>query len=200
MPRTALVTVTLPGFWPPHRHAEMVGLHGHDGAPRSQLFVQGVGDLRRQALLELGPTGIAFHHPGQFGEARDPLVRYVTHVGLANERQGMVFTRRGQRYVPDEDHPAAVFLESHARAPGSVLTQPCEEQPVGLGDAPGCAPQAFSFRVLPYGCQYLPDSTLDPRPVYPLFRGIEPVQPFEASPSQLHGKGELLVGCSSPVS
>src|SRR4028118_2305769 len=155
MPRTALGTVTLPGFRTPLPSQRRVA--GPAGAPAPHRFVQGAGALRRQALLELGPTGIAFHHPGQLGEARDPLVRYVTHAGLANERQGMVFTVRGQRYVPDEDHLAAVFLESHARVPGRVLTQPCEEQLVGLGDAPGCAPQAFSFRVLPYGCQYLPD-------------------------------------------
>ena len=111
-----------------------------------------------------------------------------------------MFTDRGQRYVPDKNHLAVFFLESHAQVPNGVLTQPAEKELVGLGDAPGRAPQAFSFRVLPYGSQYLPDSALDPRPVYPVVLGKGPFQLFKASLCQLHGKGELLVGCNSPLS
>ncbi len=169
MPRTALVTVTLPGFCtPPHRHAEMVSLHDDDGAPGSQPSVKGVGHLRRQALLELGPAGVRLHHPDQLGQAHDPLVRYVAHVGLADERQEVVFTDRGQRYIPDEDHLAVVFLESYVQVPGRVLAQPGEEELVGPGYAPGRVLQAFSFRILPDGRQYFPYGPLDPGPVYPV--------------------------------
>jgi hypothetical protein len=51
-----------------------------------------------------------------------------------------------------------------------------------------------------YGNQHLPDGALDPWPVCPVFRGIGLFQLLEASLCQLHGKGELLVGCNFPVS
>ena len=72
---------------PSHRRAEVVGLHNDCGAPRSKPSVKGVGDLGGQTLLQLGSAGVAFQHAGQLGEADDPLVRYVTYVGLADERQ-----------------------------------------------------------------------------------------------------------------
>jgi hypothetical protein len=92
------------------------------------------------------------------------------------------------------------FPGTHAQVPGGILTQPCEKELVGRGDAPGRAPQAFSFRVLSYGSQYLPDNALDPRLVYLVVREEGPVQLPEASLGQLHGNGELLVGCNSPLS
>ena len=59
-----------------------------------------------------------------------------------------------------------VFLESYVQVPGRVLAQPGEEELVGLGDAPGRFSQAFSFWVLPYSDQHLPNGTFDPRYVY----------------------------------
>jgi hypothetical protein len=93
-----------------------------------------------------------------------------------------------------------VFLESHVQVPGRVLTQPREEILVNLSDAPGRTSQALSLGVLAYGNQYLPDGALDPWPVYPVFRRMGLFQLLEASLRQLHGKGELLVGCNFPVS
>jgi len=154
---------------PPHRHAEVVGLHDDDGAANSQLFVQGVGHLRRQALLELGPAGVRLYHPDQLGQTHDPLVRYVTYMGLADEWQEVVFAHRGKRYVSYEDHLVMLFLESYVQVPGRVFAQPGEEELVGLGDALRRVSQAFSFRVLAYGGQYLPDGPLDARSVYPVF-------------------------------
>jgi hypothetical protein len=96
-----------------------------------------------------------------------------------------------QRYVPYENHLAMFFLKPYVKMPGWVIGKPGEEERVGIGDAARRASEAFPFRVFAYGDQYLPDGALDPRPIHPVFR---------ASVRQLHGKGELLVGCSSPVS
>ncbi len=92
------------------------------------------------------------------------------------------------------------FLEPYVKVSRGVIGQPGEEELVGLGDPPRRVPQAFPFRVIPYGDQYLLYGVFDPGPVYPMFRRIRSFRLFRASVRQLHGKGELLVGCSSPVS
>ena len=83
------------------------------------------------------------------------------------------------------------FLEPDVEMPGWVIGKPGEEERVCFGDAVWRASEAFPFRVFAYGHQYLPEGAFDPRFVHPVFR---------ASVRQLHGKGEWLVGCSSPVS
>ncbi len=112
-------------------------------------------------------------------------------MGLANERHEVMFAERMQGYVSHEDHLAMFFLEPNVQVPGWVLAEPGEEELVGFGDPLRRASQAFPFRVFADGEQYLLYGAFDPWPVYPM---------FGASAGQLHGKGELLVGCSSPVS
>ena len=93
MPRTALVTVTLPGFCtPPYRHAEVIRLHPDDGPLRPETSVEGVGRLGGEALLELGTTRVAFHDPGQLREPRHLAVGYVPDVGPTDHRQQVVLT------------------------------------------------------------------------------------------------------------
>ena len=92
------------------------------------------------------------------------------------------------------------FLEPYVKMPGWVIRKPREEERVGFGNALRRASEAFPFRVLAYGHQYLPDGTFDPGYVYPVSSRVRPLRLFGASLCQLHGKGEWLVGCSSPVS
>ena len=96
-----------------------------------------------------------------------------------------------QGYIPDQHHFAMCFLKPDVKIPGWIIGKPGEEERVGFGDAVRRASEAFPFRVFTYGDQYLPDGAFDPRPIHPV---------FGASVRQLHGKGEWLVGCSSPVS
>ena len=70
------------------------------------------------------------------------------------------------------------FLEPDVKMPGWVIGKPGEEELIGFGDAVRRASEAFTFWVLAYGDQYLPDGTFDPRPVDPVFR---------ASVRQFHG-------------
>jgi hypothetical protein len=111
-----------------------------------------------------------------------------------------MFTERMQRYVSYEDHLAMFFLEPDVEVPGRVIGQSGEEERVGFGDAARRASEAFPFRVLAYGHQYLPDGAFDPGCVYLVSLRVRPLRLFGASLCQLHGKGEWLVGCSSPVS
>ena len=87
------------------------------------------------------------------------------------------------------------FLEPDVEVPGRVIGQSGEEERVGFGDAAWRASEAFPFRVLAYGHEYLPDGVFDPGCVY-----LVSLRLFGAALCQLHGKGEWLVGCSSPVS
>src|SRR5215204_2762593 len=78
-------------LYPPHRHAQVFGLHDKDGAPGAQPLVDGLGDLGREALLELGATGVTLHQSGQLGQTYDLPVWYVAHVGLADEGHEVMF-------------------------------------------------------------------------------------------------------------
>src|ERR671911_756474 len=184
----------------PHRHAQMLGLHDEDGAAGAQPLVDGVGDLGGKAFLELGAAGVPLHKAGQLGQAYDLSVRYVAHVGLADEGHEVMLTEGMQRYVSYEHHLAMFFLEPHVKMPGGVIGKTGEEEGVGFGDAARRAFQAFPFRVFAYGYQYLPDGVFDLWCVYPVSSRVWPLRLFGASLCQLHGKGEWLVGCGSPVS
>src|SRR4051794_40320504 len=57
--------------YPPHRHAQVLGLDDHEYAPRLQAAVDLVGDLGGQALLDLGPLRQRVNQAGQLGEPGD---------------------------------------------------------------------------------------------------------------------------------
>ena len=99
---------------PPDRHAEVIGLDDDDGAPGPQPSVQGIGDLGRKTLLELGAAGVALHHPGQLGQPHDLTVGYVADVGFADHRQEMMLTGRIEGDVSDEGHLVVILLKTHA--------------------------------------------------------------------------------------
>jgi len=145
----------------------VLGLDYHDGAPGSDPFVQGVGNLGTKALLELGTAGVGFHHPGQLGEADDLAFGNVTDVGLADQGQEMVFTGAVEGYVADEDHLVVVFLEPDGKLPSGIYVQSGEEELVSPRYPRGRIPESFPLGVLPYSEQYLLDGALDPGPSTP---------------------------------
>ena len=70
-PRTAEVTVSGARLADaPHRHAQVLGLDDHEHAPGLEDLLDGVGDLRGEPLLHLGPAGVAVDQAGQLGQAR----------------------------------------------------------------------------------------------------------------------------------
>ena len=91
------------------------------------------------------------------------------------------------------------FLKPYLQVSRRLFAEPGEEPIVGPGHPRGRLPQRVSVGVLPYAELYLPDGALDPAPVDGVFRGIRSCRMPETSPRQLHGKGEWLVGCNSPV-
>ena len=71
--------------------------------------LQPVGDLPGQPLLYLRPAGEQLDHPGQLGQAQDPLARQVADVCDADERQHVVLADRVHRDVSGE-HQLVVAL------------------------------------------------------------------------------------------
>ena len=110
----------------------MGSLYDHDRAQRVQFAVHGVGDLGREALLELGPFREALHHARQLRETGHPAVRHVPHVRLAGEREEMVFAQTCHRQVADEDQVTRLFGESALEVAGGVFGEAGEESDVGL--------------------------------------------------------------------
>ena len=78
-----------------------------------QRLVDGVGDLRRQALLRLQAAGEDVDDAGELRQPDDALRRVVGDVRLADERHHVVLAMRLERDVAHEHDVvvAADFLE-----------------------------------------------------------------------------------------
>ena len=157
-PRTDEVTVTVPGFFTPaHRHAQVLGLDDDEHAAGRQDRGDGVGDLRRHALLHLQPAGEAVDQAGQLGQAGDAAVlgRDVGDVGLAEERHQVVLAQRGERDVAHHHHLVVLGREGDLQVAGGVVVQAGEELLVHGGHAVGGGQQAVAAGVLPDGAEQL---------------------------------------------
>ena len=62
-----------------------------------------------------------------------------------------------------------LFLEPNVKVPCGVIGKPGEQERVGFRDPARRPLEAFPFRVLAYGDQYLPDGAFDAGCVYPLY-------------------------------
>src|ERR687886_2995832 len=113
--------------------------------------MHGVGDLGREAFLELGPPGVAFYHPRQFREPGDPAVRDVPHVSVTGEGEDMMFTERSHRQVTDEDEVTRLLGEAPFKVAGGVFEEAGEEVGVSLGNTSGGLDEALPFRILADG-------------------------------------------------
>ena len=75
-------------------HAGVGGLHHHSYAASLELFVEEVGNLLGKAFLDLWLMRESINDAGELGYADDPLVGQVGDVGMAEERQEVVFADR----------------------------------------------------------------------------------------------------------
>ena len=130
--------------------------------------MHGVGDLGRKALLELGSSGVALYHVRQFREPGDPAVRDIPNMGLADEGEDMMFTKRGHRQVTDDDQVARLLGEAPFEVASGVLQKAGEEVSVGFSDTLGGLDEALPFRVLADGDEDLAHRPRDARLVHAL--------------------------------
>ena len=140
----------------------MIRLNNDYATLGPQLPVQRIRNLARQALLELGATGVSLDHPCQFGEAHDLAIRDVSYVRLPDERQEVMLAHRVERYIPHEHHLVVIFLEARTQQQGRVHTKSRKEELVRPGEAFRSTLQALSVGILANGGEYLPDGAFDP--------------------------------------
>src|SRR5258708_2300133 len=87
-----------------HLHTEMPGFDNHANTLRSDFFLDGLRDLAGHALLNLQAARKHVDHAGDLAEPQNTFVRQIGHVGLAEERQKMVFAETEEFDVLHDDH------------------------------------------------------------------------------------------------
>src|SRR5712664_3331569 len=97
-----------------HLHAEMAGFDNHANTLRSDFFLDGLRDLAGHAFLNLQAARKHVDHAGDLAEPQNPLVRQIGHVGLAEERQQMVFAEAEEFDVLHDNHLVVGHAERRA--------------------------------------------------------------------------------------
>ena len=154
----------------------MLRLDHDQGTARFEHPHQRVRDLAGHPLLHLRPPGVDVNQPRQLGQTGDLalLVRYVGHVGGAEERHQVMLTRAVDLDVADQDQLVVVGVEHGAQHVLRVLGQPGELFRVGTGHPRRGIDQPVPVRVLPDSKEDFPYSPLDPRQVYRLGQSGSP--------------------------
>ena len=131
-------------------HALVTGLQDHRDAVRLQHVVDGVGDLRSQALLDLQPARVHVHHPGQLADPHHATARQVGDVGAADDRHHVVLAVALEADVAQQnDLVVVVHLgEGAAEQRHRVDGVAPEELLVGAHHAGRRVVQSFAGRVL----------------------------------------------------
>ena len=89
-----------------HLHAHMACLDNNHHTQGLQGLLDALFDLQRHTLLHLQAMAVDIDYAGYLGESGDVTVGDVCHVYLAVEGQHVVFTKREEINVFDDDHLA----------------------------------------------------------------------------------------------
>jgi hypothetical protein len=85
-----------------------------DDHPRSRSteppLAEEVGNLGRETLLDLRPTGQHLHEPCDFADTENPALGNVADVSDAMEGQKMMFTEGSEGDVSHDDHLMVVLI------------------------------------------------------------------------------------------
>src|SRR5580704_11314583 len=101
-------------FYAAHHHAEVARFDYHGYTLRLDYFLDGLGDLRGEALLNLQAAGEEFDEARDFAESDDLAVRNVRYVHFAEEWQQVVLAQAEHFYVFDDDHLVVIDGEERA--------------------------------------------------------------------------------------
>src|SRR5229473_7352031 len=94
-----------------HLHTQMAGFDDYADALRSDFFLDGLRDLTGHALLDLQAAGEHIDHARNFAKTQNTFVRQISNVGLAEERQQVMFAEAEKLDVFNDDH----LVVSHAK-------------------------------------------------------------------------------------
>ncbi len=135
-------------FYAAHHHAEMAGFDDYAYALRLDYFLDGLGDLGGETLLNLEAAGEYFDQARDFAEADDFAVGDVGYVDFAEEREQVVFAEAEHLDVFDDYHFVVGFGEERGFEQGfGVFAVAAGEELHGFVDALGGLLQAFALRV-----------------------------------------------------
>jgi hypothetical protein len=95
-------------------HTSMGPFDDDRDALRLEDPLQGIGDLRRDPLLNLKPLGIDLDESRQFGNSHDPVVREIADMGTPDDRRHVVLAMGDETDVAQKHHLiiSSNFLES----------------------------------------------------------------------------------------
>src|ERR1022692_1790212 len=91
-------------FYAAHHHAQVASLDYHGYALRLDYFLDGFGNLRGEALLNLEAAGKEFDEARDFAESDHFAVGNVGYVHFAEERQQVMLAEAEHFYVFDDYH------------------------------------------------------------------------------------------------
>ena len=88
----------------PARHAMVSRLDHHGDTLRLQHPLNGIGDLRRQAFLDLQPLGINLYDPRKLGYTYHAAIRHIGDPGTTDDRRNVMFAMTFERNTAENDH------------------------------------------------------------------------------------------------
>src|SRR5258708_32126833 len=94
-----------------HLHTQMAGFDDYADTLRSDFFLDGLRDLTGHALLNLQAAGKHIDHARNLAKPQNTFVRQVSNVGLAEERQQVMFAQAKKLDVLHNHH----FVVGHAK-------------------------------------------------------------------------------------
>ena len=172
------------------RHARVFADEDDTDAARIELFVQAVGDLVGEALLQLQPVRVEVDDAGELREPEDPRRGYVPDVRDASEREQVVFAHRDERDVAREDELVVALVVGERRE----RERPRREQfGIRRGDPTRRVPQRSRRGIVPErarGAARLPLRRRDRRsraPRAPVASGAWPSTSDRASTEVMRG-------------
>ena len=128
-----------------HTHAEVLGFDDDGHAHRVQDLLQTVFDLGGQSFLQLQAAGEAFYHAWDLTQSDNGAVGDVADVGLAKERQHVVFAQRIDLDVLYNDNLFVVLMKKSAFQDFlGVLAVAVGQEIHGFGDTHGGLDQSLT--------------------------------------------------------
>ncbi len=140
----------------------MLGLDHHQHPERVEPLHQGVGHLRGEPFLHLGPVGESLHQPRQLRQAGHPPPGQVGDVGLAVEGDEMVLAQRVEGDVlHHHDLLVVLVAEEGVHLLGRVPVDALQDFGVVARHPLGGVGQALTVGILAHRLQDLAYRLLD---------------------------------------
>src|SRR6266850_4535775 len=131
-----------------HLHTQVACFDDHTHTLGTNFFLNGLCDLAGHALLNLQPASEHVYQAGDFAQSEHTLVRQVSDMGLAEEREQVVFAEAEELNIFHDDHLVVGDAEGGAvEKVVNVLMIATGEKLEGLFEALRGLAQSLAIRV-----------------------------------------------------